>query len=244
MKQKIEKIMGIILIVMIIIISVCYNFSIYNILASASNESTKNQYKDKVIVIDPGHGGFDPGKIGINKENEKDINLKIALKLKKECEKKGIKIVMTRDTDTDLSGGNTGNKKKTDMYNRASIINESDADICVSIHQNSYNGGDIHGAQVFYHSSSEQGKNLANIIQNEIKEELDTTNKRISKENSSYYILKKSNCPTVIVECGFLSNWNEANNLKDEFYQERMAKVILKGILKYFDGQNSNKYNK
>ena len=104
--------------------------------------------------------------------------------------------------------------------------------------------GDIHGAQVFYHSSSEQGKNLANIIQNEIKEELDTTNKRISKENSSYYILKKSNCPTVIVECGFLSNWNEANNLKDEFYQERMAKVILKGILKYFDGQNLNKYNK
>ena len=80
-----------------------------------------------MIVIDPGHGGFDPGKIGINKENEKDINLKIALKLKKECEKKGIKIVMTRDTDTDLSGGNTGNKKKTDMYNRASIINESDA---------------------------------------------------------------------------------------------------------------------
>lgn len=186
------------------------------------------------VAIDPGHGGIDPGKVGVNDELEKDINLEIALKLKKILEGSGIKVTMTRESDMALSSPDAGNKKVSDMKNRMAIVEKSKADIMVSIHQNSYTSSSVKGAQVFYYSRSEKGKALSEIIQQNIRENVDKTNSRAAKANDNYYILLHSACPAVIVECGFLSNHEEAAKLSDEDYQHDMAQAIAEGIKAYF----------
>lgn len=194
------------------------------------------------VVIDPGHGGNDPGKIGVNDELEKDINLKIALKLKKILKDSGIKVTVTRESDKALYDQDAGNKKVSDMKNRMAIVEKSKADILVSIHQNSYTSSSVKGAQVFYYSGSEKGKLLSEIIQQNIRENVDKTNSRAAKANDNYYILLHSACPAVIVECGFLSNYEEAAKLSDEDYQQEMAEAIAKGIKEYFiTGTHSEK---
>ncbi len=185
------------------------------------------------IVIDAGHGGFDPGKVGIQGTLEKDINLKIALKLKEFLEAEHYQVVMTRDTDCGLYGENDSNKKRTDLSNRVKIINESNAFVAVSIHQNSFSQASSKGAQVFYYNTSGEGAKLANIMQETIKTTIGDGNHRVAKENESYYLLKKTNCPLVIIECGFLSNANEEAMLLTEEYQQKMAEAIKKGIMEY-----------
>lgn len=186
------------------------------------------------VVIDPGHGGNDPGKIGVNDELEKDINLKISLKLKKILEDSGIKVTVTRESDKALSDPGAGNKKVSDLKNRMAIVEKSKADILVSIHQNSYTSSSVKGAQVFYYSRSEKGKILSEIIQQNICENVDKKNSRTAKANDNYYILLHSTCPAVIVECGFLSNYEEAAKLSDEDYQQEIAEAIAKGVKEYF----------
>lgn len=185
------------------------------------------------IVIDAGHGGFDPGKVGIQGTLEKDINLNIALKLKELLEKEHYQVVMTRTSDCGLYEESDSNKKRTDLYNRVKIINESNAVMAVSIHQNSFSQGSSKGAQVFYYSTSDEGEKLANIMQETIKKTIGDGNHRVAKENSSYYLLKKTNCPLVIIECGFLSNASEEALLLTEEYQEKMAEAIKNGIIEY-----------
>lgn len=209
------------------------NFSGNSVSENSISEGSKGKKKNVKVVIDAGHGGFDPGKIGINQELEKDINLSVALKLQKRLEDNGITVVMTRHEDVDLGQEGAANKKKSDMSSRVALINEAEADLCVSIHQNSYSSEKVKGAQVFYYSGSDSGKNLAASIQNALKEKLQDGNRRSEKSNDSYYLLLKSKCPAVIVECGFLSNWEEATNLKDDYYQERLAEAICEGILCY-----------
>jgi N-acetylmuramoyl-L-alanine amidase len=187
------------------------------------------------IVIDPGHGGFDPGKIGINKALEKDINLSISKKLKGYLEQKGIKVIMTREEDKGLHGENAGDKKRADMRKRVSIINESDALIAVSIHQNSFTAESSKGFQVFYYQNSVEGKLLAETLQEKTKDTLKDGNKREARPNQSYYMLKNTKCPLVIVECGFLSNWTEANLLCEEEYQKKIAWAIHLGLLEYLN---------
>lgn len=189
----------------------------------------------KTIVIDPGHGGADPGKVGINDVLEKDINLSIALKLKALLEEQNYNVIMTRTEDVGLYSSTDRNKKSTDMKNRVTMINESDAVVAVSIHQNSFQQESSKGAQVFYHKLSPQGKLLADTLQCEIKEYIKDGNHRVAKENDSYYMLKNTKCPLVIVECGFLSNRQEANLLVQEEYQDKMAHAIEQGILKYMN---------
>lgn len=196
-----------------------------------------------IVVIDAGHGGFDPGKIGVNKVLEKDINLSISLKLKALLEQDNIKVIMTREDDKGLYNANDRDKKRTDMQRRVSIINSSKASIAVSIHQNSFSQESSKGAQVFYHQRSEKGKILAEILQEQLKETIGDGNHRIAKGNGSYYMLRNTNCPLVIVECGFLSNWREANLLKQEDYQQTVAKGIYLGILKYFNQPENNKFH-
>jgi N-acetylmuramoyl-L-alanine amidase len=198
--------------------------------------------KELVVVIDPGHGGFDPGKIGVNKVLEKDINLSISFKLKKLLEQDNIKIIMTREDDKGLYNANDRNKKRIDMQRRVSIINSSNALIAVSIHQNSFSQESSRGAQVFYHQNSPNGKVLAEIVQEQLKETLQDGNHRIAKSNGNYYMLKNTKCPLVIVECGFLSNWKEATLLKDDEYQQKVARGIYLGILKYLNQPENNKY--
>lgn len=188
-----------------------------------------------VIALDAGHGGFDPGKVGINQALEKDINLAITLELRDLLEKKGYQIVMTRETDTGLYAEGDSNKKRADMNKRVSVINESGASIAISIHQNSFSQESSHGVQVFYHQQSEEGKNLALIMQKTIKEILDDGNHREAKSNDSYYMLRQTQCPLVIVECGFLSNWKEAGLLVTEEYQKKMAEAIFAGLEAYLN---------
>ena len=187
------------------------------------------------IVVDAGHGGDDPGKIGINDALEKDINLQIALKLQKILEQNNIKVVMTRNTDAGLYSEGTTNKKAEDMQKRCKIIEDSNALFTVSIHQNSYTSPKIQGAQVFYYGESQEGKELAEVLQKSLVAELDKENHRTAKANESYYLLKKTKTPTVIVECGFLSNRKEAELLSDAEYQQKVAVAISKGIENYLN---------
>ncbi len=185
------------------------------------------------IVIDPGHGGRDPGKVGVNYALEKDINLKISLKLKKLLEEKGYQIIMTREEDIGLYSEGDANKKRSDLNRRIKTINDSDAKFALSIHQNSFTQEYVKGAQVFYHGESVEGKKLAEILQEQIKETIKDGNHRKAKANQSYYMLKKTKCPLVIVECGYLSNHGEAALLITEEYQDKMAEAISLGVQEY-----------
>ena len=196
-----------------------------------SSGQVENARMRKSVVIDAGHGGSDPGKIGVNKSLEKDINLQIALQVKEKLEKNKIKVVMTRVDGESLSSTDAANHKADDMKKRVKIINESDASIAVSIHQNSYPAEEVKGAQVFYYTHSEEGKKMAEIMQENFRL-ANPSNKRQAKENSTYYMIKKTKIPTIIVECGFLSNWEEAELLNSPEYQDKMAQLICDGIVK------------
>ena len=178
----------------------------------------------------PAHGGDDPGKIGVNQAKEKDVNLEIARKIKKRLEKKGWEVVMTREKDEMLGDPQAGNNKIHDMKARVEIINKTMPQAAVSIHQNSYQDEQIRGAQVFYYSHSEEGKRMAEQMQKALLT-VDETNTRQAKANDTYYLLKRTEVPTIIVECGFLSNPEEAAKLTDAKYQKKMADAITKGII-------------
>lgn len=182
-----------------------------------------------LVVLDPGHGGRDPGKVGAQGEQEKDINLAISLKVKERLEKDGMEVVMTREKDVMLADEDASNKKLEDLNNRIRIINERQPAVAVSIHQNSYSDASVKGAQIFYFTHSDKGKQAAEALQKELLE-FDQENTRKIKANDTYYLLKKTEVPTVIVECGFLSCPEEAALLTDEAYQEKLAEAIAKGI--------------
>lgn len=194
-------------------------------------------WKQPVVVIDSGHGGNDPGKIGVDGSLEKDINLQIAKKLKAYLEASDVKVVMTREDDRGLYQESDRNKKMADMKNRCALITETAPDLIVSIHQNSYHEESVYGGQVFYYKSSEKGKRLAELIQKRFDYVLGEKNRRLAKPNGNYYLLLHVKEPIVIVECGFLSNWNEAAALKTDEYQERMAWTIHMGIMEYLNTQ-------
>lgn len=190
-----------------------------------------------VVVIDSGHGGNDPGKIGINGSLEKDINLQIAKKLKAYLEASDVTVIMTRENDQGLYQESDSHKKMADMRNRCNLINEAKPDLAVSIHQNSYHEEAISGGQVFYYKSSVKGKRLAELLQKRFDFVLGKDNRRLAKTNGSYYLLLHVKEPIVIVECGFLSNWKEAAALSDDEYQERMAWTIHMGIMEFLNEQ-------
>lgn len=187
-----------------------------------------------IIIIDPGHGGRDPGKVGISETFEKEINLKIALYLKDLLESQNIEVIMTRKEDKDLSK-TSSNFKISDMKERVALIDNSNASLVVSIHQNSYTDSQVHGAQCFYYTDSEEGKELASLIQKQIITSTNQTKVRQIKGNNDYYLLKHSTLPTVIVECGFLSNPEEEQLLLTKDYQRKMAWAIHLGILQYLN---------
>ncbi len=190
-----------------------------------------------VVIIDPGHGGINPGKIGNNNVLEKNVNLSVALEIKKILVKKNIKVILTRESDCGLYRESDSNKKRSDLNKRCQIVNEQYINnkntICVSIHQNSYQNESVSGPQVFYYTKSKNGEMLARTIQDEINYKMQIQNKRKQKSNDNYYLLVNTMCPTVIVECGFLSNVIEAEMLCDEKYQQKIASSIVSGIKKY-----------
>lgn len=189
----------------------------------------------RCVVIDSGHGGDDPGKIGINGALEKDINLSIALLVRDYLEAADVDVVMTRETTDGLYDANASNKKVQDMKRRIEIIEAAAPDVVVSIHQNSYPEEYVSGAQVFYYEGSAAGKRLAELLQGSLVQRLDPDNHRQIKANDSYYLLKKTSRPIVIAECGFLSNSEEAALLSTADYQRRVAWAISIGILQYLN---------
>ena len=193
----------------------------------------------KTVVIDPGHGGDDPGKIGVNKEKEKDVNLAISKKLFQVLNEQGYKVVLTRSEDVVLGDGDKFSKI-SDLNKRCEIINnayeENNKCIMVSIHQNSFTQTSVHGAQSFYFQRSEQSKLLGETLQKILNEKVNEKEKK-AKPNDSYYILINSKCPGIIVECGFLSNRDEATKLTNETYQKELAEILSEGISTYFNMQ-------
>lgn len=218
--------------------TVFFGFSItlflpdFFLLTSSSNLKQKN-VPAPVIIIDAGHGGADPGKVGTKGTLEKDINLNIALYLKEILESQDITVLLTREKDMDLAT-DSANFKSSDMKNRVSFIHENNADMVISIHQNSYTDPQVYGAQCFYHTPSEDSKILASYLQKQIINSTSQTKIREIKGNKDYYLLKHSDVPTVIVECGFLSNPQEEQLLLQENYQRKMAWAIHLGILNYW----------
>lgn len=221
MYKKIEFLFLVILLITLITIS----GKMENYVSSSAVDAKKIE-----VVLDPGHGDSDPGKIGINQALEKDINLSIAKKVQSRLKKEGVQVLMTRENDEMLAKESDTNKKIQDMKARVQLMNESSPKLVVSIHQNSYTDERIHGAQVFYYAQSAEGKEVAEIMQKALLE-MDESNKRQAKPESTYYILKRTKPPTIIVECGFLSNREEAELLVSDDYQEKLADAITAGIL-------------
>lgn len=194
----------------------------------------------KVVIIDAGHGGIDGGAVGKSGVIEKNINLAIAKKLKGYIESSGDMCIMIREVDEGLYSqeGTIGNKKVEDLKNRKNIIRENRADIFISIHLNSFPQSQYYGAQVFYQRGDEESKKLAKFVQDELLKVLDRNNKRIEKESDTYFILKGNKIPSLIVECGFLSNPEEESLLQQEDYQNKISWAIYCGIEKYFMEEN------
>ena len=191
----------------------------------------------KTIVIDAGHGKPDEGAESSKGTTEAETNLKIALKLQNLLEQSGSSVVLTRSDENaiyDIDAKTLKQKKISDIRNRVKIGNESSADIFVSIHLNKIPQQQYDGWQTFYKDGNEQGKKLAEKIQNNLNDAIQKENKRVAKTIDNVYIIKHVEIPTTIVECGFLSNPEEEKLLLEDEYQNKLAWGIYNGIIDYF----------
>ncbi len=231
------------LVILCFIVLFCFIFSIsYNGVFDNISSENKLTTKNPTIIIDAGHGGFDGGTSTDDGVSEKGINLDIALYLKEYLNLFGFNVVMTRETDTSTeSEGLTTirSKKSSDLHNRMSLMEKTQNAIFVSIHQNHFSSSKYKGAQVFYSPQfSEQSSLLAESIQESIVYYLQNDNTRQIKPcGTSVYLIYKAVKPAVLVECGFLSNPDDSENLQNEIYQRKMALCIAIGILNYCEGQ-------
>ena len=210
----------------------CIVFILFGLLVSLINIINVSAFlplSGKIIVVDSGHGGKDPGT-SYGDILEKDINLKIALFLEKELTKRGASVILTREGDYDLSNANAVWRKKSDFDNRIKVINESKANLYLSIHLNYLNQAEYSGAQVFY---NKENKELSLLVQEYLNKDL-KGNRKIKKIPSNTYMYSKLNIPGVLIECGFLSNYNERNLLITSKYQEKIASVIAEAISNYY----------
>ena len=229
-KIKINMVMSVVLLVSMTIIA-CNMDKVATVEMEKENKNVKTK-NGKVVVIDPGHGGDDPGKVGVNGTKEKDVNLAISKCLKKVLEDNGFDVVMTRNKDEILNEGGKFSKVG-DLNKRCSIINNNS--IMISIHQNSFTNPNVKGAQSFFYEKSEKSKKLGLILQNHLNKKINTEKEKAAKPNNSYYMLINSKCPGTIIECGFLSNSQEAELLSDAEYQQKVAVAISKGIENYLN---------
>ncbi len=185
---------------------------------------------DKLVVIDAGHGGFDGGAVGTSTGvHEDDLNLAVALFLKQTFETNGYQVLMTRSDENAIA-----KTKLDDMHKRRKIIEESGAEIVISIHMNFYADPAVSGPQVFYYEKSNHGEILADMVSNEIEHRVQPTRMR-SATAEDYYILKVGDAPSILVECGFLSNPDDETLLADEAYQIKLANAIYIAADEYMD---------
>jgi N-acetylmuramoyl-L-alanine amidase len=234
-----KRVLAVMVLMGFLVLSVLFYSRTYSRVAAAISNASGEETKRKV-VIDAGHGGNDPGGIGISGVLEKDVNLSVALFLKADLEAQGFEVIMTRDTDTGLYSETSTNKKKEDLAKRIQIITEAQPDFVLCIHQNIFTDSKYSGAQVFYYQESEESARLANCLQSQLIAGVDPENTRVAKSNMNYYMLKNSPVPIVIVECGFLTNAEEEAKLGTEDYQRKLAWNIYLGTMQYINtGKNS-----
>ena len=216
--------------------------SIYEIKESSETVMKYMPVTNKVIVLDAGHGGIDSGTLSSDKTVvEKEINLLITHKIRELLESSGAHVILTREDDSSLyveDGNKTIRQKYNEnLKNRKQIIEDSNADMFVSIHMNALTGegaSKYYGAQTFYPSGKEDSIKLSKTIQQELKRVVDNTNNREIKPRDDLYLLKDNKIPSILIECGFLSNEKEAKLLTNEEYQEKIAWAIYVGIQNYF----------
>lgn len=213
-----------------LLIAVCINISYKIDDVMVKTVGINNVKTKKTVIIDPGHGGIDVGTVGIDGSLEKNINLSISLDLYDYLMVSGINTVLTRDGDYEVY--KAGEKRtKSDLYNRMDFINSVPDSILISIHQNHFENEAEWGTQVWFSPNDEISPTLADKILQSVKKNIQPENKRENKvSDNSYYILYKAQKPSVMVECGFVSNKNENNKLQDKEYQKDMAYSILAGI--------------
>ena len=216
---------------MTILIVMAVLFVIASVVVYFTAIQTSVSKPEYTIVIDAGHGGIDGGCKGYSGTIERDINLEYAKTLKSYCDDFGFKTVMTRTNENGLYSPFASNKKKDDMLARQKIIEKSNADIVISLHMNSYALSSSRGAQVFFNEEIENSKRLADEIQNQFIKNL--VKPRQASQKGDYYILNCSNTPSVIVECGFISNQEEEQLLLSDGYKDKVCYSILCGILSY-----------
>ena len=203
------------------------------ILALPIRVLAEDEKVQKVILIDAGHGGIDGGAKSKNGTIEKDINLAIALKLKKKLEDNGYKVYMTREDDSTVR-----EKKREDLNKRVEMKKETECDIFISIHQNMFPQSKCYGAQVWY-ASNDKSKELADGIQEALKDNIKDNNKRIAKAAKEQYKILRDGYEgaSIIIECGFLSNYEEEQKLKSDEHQDNIVEGIKSGLDKYFENK-------
>lgn len=235
MNSKLMSIVAIFAIVAIIVTS----FS--NTIDAADVFSKKGE---TTIVLDPGHGGIDGGAESAEGLLEKDINLKISIHLAKLLEDAGINVIMTRTEDRGLYDENDSAAIRTlktqDMHRRKAVMDAADASLVVSIHLNSFTEDrDVQGAQVFYPGAEgeqvSESKMAAEITQEELNANINDVKQRVALPKNDVFILQNISCPTIIVECGFLSNYDEANKLSNHAYQAKIAKTLELSICRFLE---------
>ena len=195
-----------------------------------------------VIIVDAGHGGEDPGAIGVNGVLEKDLNLSISMLVRDRLAERGFSVVLTREEDRLLYAEDEnvkGIRKISDLKNRVKIFNSYENAIVVSIHMNSFGASKYSGTQIYY-SSTDGSRALAESIRQSVVSDLQPENRRGLKKSEGLYLLENSIHPTVLVECGFLSNPEECEKLSEKEYQKTLSFSIVCGIIKYIEDNRSN----
>ncbi|MGV8982781.1 N-acetylmuramoyl-L-alanine amidase CwlD [Clostridium sp.] len=234
MKYRNNKLIAIVIVITIAMVS----FMGINLrFAKETMNNEKLQIGSKIILIDAGHGGMDGGTSSKNGTAEKNINLSIAVKLKASLQSEGYQVVMTREDDTGIysTKGTIRERYKEDLKNRYDLKKSSNCDMFISIHLNYFTQSKYYGAQVWY-SDYKDSLSLASTIQKNFRIDIDPSNKRVQKPaKNAYKVLRENdNMPSVIVECGFLSNNEEEQKLKSNEYQEKIAKSISKSVGEFF----------
>jgi len=230
------------IVTVIILGFICMSIINVNNVVTTYKNAESNQEESKVILIDPGHGGMDGGASSKDGTPEKNINLNIGLLLGANLKSQGYKVEFTRTEDVGLytEGKSVKEKKHEDLNKRVSLKEETKCDVFVSIHLNTFPESYCKGAQVWY-SNYEDSARLANIMQSTLRDQLDQSNKREAKAaGTQYKVLRgNDNMAGVIVECGFLSNPEECQKLKDEDYQKKIADALAESISIYLkEGAN------
>ena len=217
------------------LLALCIGFS--GQLSKSDSTAGASPQKQFTVVLDPGHGGEDGGAVSKSGILEKDLNLAIAKRVESYLKKMGISVICTRSEDILLYDKNAdyeGRKKMLDLAARLKIAKETENAVFVSIHMNSFPETQYSGLQVYYSGNDPRSSTLANLIQKRVREELQPTNSRKTKEaTSSIYLLDRITSPAVLIECGFLSNAEECQKLSTEEYQDRLAEILAVAIADY-----------